>query len=465
MNTRRSRSSSISAIHWSSHRAWFVLILMLILVTLFQYQALQSWIPIEDEAKHSSLTALSTTSMKRSVDSGNDRRYESTDHSTENEYVHESNIQKENPNVEPVDDDMALYTYDSILEHDWNEKEKENEKEDDIELSLTQLPTQVPSVTMSSFASSSFSSISTQSPSLMESNRETLDSKPVSTINSSIASLLYTSDIQDKSSVPSNQSRNALLPKKLILVTGLESSGTKIVTEALAIATGAYEGNINTLEKSGNSFHGRVLGSDIEVQHQSLPWGSRCTDEHDANHLHTMSVLVPRQCGCASKMNNFLWDTPTCDAVQAHKDCEKLGISQRLSYPNRFFLNITSHIKWYEEQGVEASAVIIMRDKEIESISKLHDHCRNKALLQMENEHGLNIITEALQNLSFDKINGRNYANLVLVSYESMMSLGKPYFDRYIYERLGIAQNEKQNKQLYVPSLQNGNHKYLLENS
>ena len=250
-----------------------------------------------------------------------------------------------------------------------------------------------------------------------------------------------------------NTSRNPLLPKRIILITGLESSGTKIITEAIAVATGAYNGHISS---SGNSFHGRMLGNDIEVQHQSLPWGSTCTDEQDAKQLHTMPVLVPRQCGCSSRMNSFIWDTPICDAYNIHPSCIGLGLSQRLPYPNRFFVNITSHIRWYEDRGVESTAVIVLRDKDIEETSKYRDHCTNNALVHMENKHGLKLITEALKQLSMDKRNSRSRsASLVLVSYESMMSLGKEYLTTYVYDRLGIT-----NIDAYVPALNNGNQKY-----
>ena len=232
-----------------------------------------------------------------------------------------------------------------------------------------------------------------------------------------------------------NKPRNSFLPRRLIAVFGLEASGTKIVTEAISIATGAYSfpSKSKVVAAGGASFHGRIdqkkITKGIEIQHLSLPWGSTCQNEKDADKLHTLPVLVPRNCGCSSTMNSFIWGSKSCQKAKVYEQCVDMGIHDPVVYPNRFFINITSHIQWYEERGVEATAVILLRDQSAELIGK-RDHCTKKEIGELENRYGLQIIAETLENLSTTILQGRNSSNLVLVSYESMISLGDTYFTK-----------------------------------
>ena len=260
---------------------------------------------------------------------------------------------------------------------------------------------------------------------------------------------------------------NKLLPRRLIAVFGLESSGTKIVTEAISVASGAFHYNKESIEPEGISFHGRidenVRKTGVEVQHISLPWGSDCQSQNLRDIFITLPVLVPRKCGCATLP--LFWDEFACSKGKDRpsaldKGCTDLGFTDFVPYPDRFFINITSHIQWYEEHGVEATAVIVARDPMIQSISKLQGHCTDHEKSDMENTYGMQIITEALENLSLDNAQGRTTSNLVLVSYESVMSFGKSYFMNYLYPKLGlnVVSGRISN---YVPTLHNGNKKYL----
>lgn len=76
------------------------------------------------------------------------------------------------------------------------------------------------------------------------------------------------SDVEDHpAQVQDNSSYSSLLPKKIISVIGLESSGTRFVTSILAKAHGIPE------YREG-SFSGGGVKDGLQVQHFSLPWVS-----------------------------------------------------------------------------------------------------------------------------------------------------------------------------------------------
>lgn len=249
----------------------------------------------------------------------------------------------------------------------------------------------------------------------------------------------------------SSEVASTILPKKMILVTGLESSGTKLVTEAIAVASGAYTGSLTSIRPHGNSFHGRTSNAVIEVLHQSLPWGSTCESEVDAASLKTLPVLVPKQCGY-SKTNGFLWDNHIGGSNNPY--CNKLGLETLVEYPNRFFIDIASHIKWYRERGVVASAVIVVRDSSIETISKYHDHCRRNDLANLENNHAMKIIKEAVKKLSTET-GPDGTTELLIVSYEAIMAIGDTYFLDFVFPNLGIRSSR------VTASFIDGNRKYV----
>lgn len=115
-------------------------------------------------------------------------------------------------------------------------------------------------------------------------------------------------------------------------------------------------------------------------------------------------------------------------------------------YPHRYFVNISSHIQWYRERGVHATAVIIMRDSTIALIGKA-SHCPNEQVAAKQNEHAWELAREAIIRL--DPSN-----EIVLVSYEGLMSLHETYlFD--FYRRLGI-------NSINVPDFEDGNAKYVV---
>ena len=352
---------------------------------------------------------------------------------------------------------------------------------------------------------------------------------------------------------------NPILPKHTILVTGLESSGTKYITSALALATEVVKPKRMRRSNNLNRFHGRVGGvksrNQVEILHHSLPHGAWCTiygkqlqygtSSYLAKVFETWTVpfIPPTQCSCAKgilgrtlrhfmhgqrrrdmimhkremkertmerlqekyderhlegkrggqsgddlkrdflererhlhfldeeefdddrlKRENAIF-TPSdeCETWEdsGHEEtingyCVDLGINKPIESPMRHFVNITTHIKWYQERGVRATAVIVVRDQTIESISKYNEHCKDKNLVQAENEYGKLFIEDAFRNLSQDGPT----PTLVLVSFEALMNLGETYLRTQIYPKLGI---DGKNMSIPVPEIFDSNGPYIIK--
>jgi hypothetical protein len=125
--------------------------------------------------------------------------------------------------------------------------------------------------------------------------------------------------------------------------------------------------------------------------------------------------------------------------------CKEVGLDDFVKYPPRFFVNVTSHIQWYLNRGVDATAVIMMRDKTISHISKVNAVCRSNIATMNQNEHANAFAREALSRLPPGRV--------VMVSFEGLVSLQKDYlFD--IYKQLGINST-------YTPKFIDGNARYI----
>ena len=125
-----------------------------------------------------------------------------------------------------------------------------------------------------------------------------------------------------------------------------------------------------------------------------------------------------------SGLTIFLTDIQeNCNKAKPHPRCfQETGLRKRVILPQRFMVNITSHIQWYSERNVEATAVIVVRDDYAHLHGKLrtHNDAMNHALL--EDEHAKEFIVEAMQQLESLPKNGRA-PQIILVSYETLMSL------------------------------------------
>jgi hypothetical protein len=265
---------------------------------------------------------------------------------------------------------------------------------------------------------------------------------------------IYTRRAQDAPSELDNSltddGTTSILPKRLIAVFGMESSGSTFTATAIGIAAGVQSPD----DKEPLHFRSTDSERNIEVQHISLPTGygphgDICMKPVTGVPTMDMPVLLPAPCMVVPpryKDEQFarkilLAESPFPEACRA-----EAGVDDFVVYPTRFFINVTSHIQWYRERGVEATAVIMMRDSSISQISKVRSRCPHKKVAEQQSEHARQLMREAI-----DKLDPSN--EIVLVSYEGIMSLRESYlYD--IYRQLGINST-------YTPSFKDGNAKYI----
>ena len=192
--------------------------------------------------------------------------------------------------------------------------------------------------------------------------------------------------------------------------------------------------------------------------------------------------------------------------------------SPAIRYPKRYFLDINTHKDWYDSHGVEQYIIIVTRDETVSFNSRLKGHCRNVTIAEEEERLATNIINDAIykyilgedraretdlrhlwdppeyQNVNSSEmrtkkneklkrqkiflasqtnnsgrrklgsLSGENAEALssfmpsknrvVLVSYESLMTLQAPYV-KMLFKQLGIESE-------YMPTMKDGNAKYVL---
>ena len=239
----------------------------------------------------------------------------------------------------------------------------------------------------------------------------------------------------------------SLLPKRVITVFGHESSGTKLIASSIATSLGLWpkEGKWRTGEKSAWIYHqyvdGRVSDGELEVQHLSLPMGWHCEKDVQTT-PNIVEALVPEDCSRPFEKS----------AVILARCRDEVQITDgHVIYPKRFFVNITSHIEWYQSRGVEITAILLMRDRSISRMGKFRDHCGIPTTAIEEDELAASIQKEAMTNYGQKSFDGRR--TLLSVSYEGVMQLkGAYFFD--IYRQLGIESS-------YLPTFNDGNTKYI----
>lgn len=142
------------------------------------------------------------------------------------------------------------------------------------------------------------------------------------------------------------------LPKRLITVFGLESSGTTLLAETLAKAVSAEEHKLI----GGLSY--RTRDSHVEIQHVSLPSGYF----HGLKNQTVVDIdfLPPPRCMTWPHYSNPVLQS-SFDNLKAHPKCLKeTGLQERVKLPLRFMVNITSHVLWYQKRGVVVTAVIMV---------------------------------------------------------------------------------------------------------
>ncbi|KAL3783237.1 hypothetical protein HJC23_001144 [Cyclotella cryptica] len=250
---------------------------------------------------------------------------------------------------------------------------------------------------------------------------------------------------------------------------------------------------------------------ELELQHLSLPSGGVCQKEPELNELHVVEAYVPAECMRYEKLPDLdpklaeqIWynkhtqspkrrllpDTDTVSGYDWEEDVvsrkqleqrfleqcrNEVKISQQNDapgsfwscgakcgehkydgfalYPNRYFVNVTSHIEWYLSRGVDITVVISMRDRSISSAAKNREHCHNQNFADQEDEMALSLIKTAIGRFG---VRGKGEKERVItVSYEAMMEFKEAYlFD--LYHQLGIDSS-------YVPEFTDGNAKYITD--
>ena len=237
----------------------------------------------------------------------------------------------------------------------------------------------------------------------------------------------------------------SLLPKHLISVFGLESSGTTFVASTLVQATAPGSEVSGYFSKFTST---EINDEGYQIQHISLPHGY-ISSHHAEFHqqfltLPVVEVQLPEYC-IKSRIHQLRQD----DGIpsKAPQPCQKAyGFDYLPLYPRRYFVNITSHVQFYQERGVDVSVVIVVRDKSLHFRGIYDAHCLNRTAAEEQFQLGRTLILEALNN---PKI--RPY--IKLVSYETLMMLQRTYLLQ-LYQELGINST-------YVPKFKDGNAKYI----
>ena len=85
-------------------------------------------------------------------------------------------------------------------------------------------------------------------------------------------------------------------------------------------------------------------------------------------------------------------------------------------YPQRFSVNITSHIEWWLARGVDIKVIISLRDRHISSKGKLKTHCHLVDAGRKEDEVALSQLSEAIEKY-------RGTGRVITVSYEGLMMM------------------------------------------
>ena len=287
------------------------------------------------------------------------------------------------------------------------------------------------------------------------------------------------------------------IPRRLISVFGLESSGTTFVFDTIREA-------MKLPHKVGDE--GYNLDRSTMVQHVSLPTGSYFQKRYDEKRLEeefdpvVVPYAVPREC------REFV-GRPNTVTLPSHHNCAPyapdfiIGGGEGRRHPTRYFVNITSHIEWYESHGTTVTALIVFRDTSIHFRGVLQKHCKNETAAYEQYQRGLSVIQDAL---SFDSSrrrqrrlrmrkendgeneNGSNNntsnntrqtsPSVIIVSYETLMTLRNQYLS-YILDQIVDAGNVRDDgddsdpperddtdselDSKFQPDYKNGNLKYV----
>lgn len=231
-----------------------------------------------------------------------------------------------------------------------------------------------------------------------------------------------------------------VLPRRLFVIYGLESSGTTFTARTIATALGISK------EKNKGDFVLTDDGKD-HVQHISLPWGLVSSKEWGfqtkySKPLPMIPVFYPKPCQMNPPKDNRQ-DPPKL--TKPPEQCRDFMEEEVLTRPYRFFVNMTTHIQWYRERGVLVYPIMVVRDPLLHfvGVTNPKGHAPNDRAAYGQFEMGRAIMIETMEK----------GLNPVMVSYETMLTLQEPYL-RQLYDKVGIESD-------YIPKFKNGNTKYL----
>jgi hypothetical protein len=177
----------------------------------------------------------------------------------------------------------------------------------------------------------------------------------------------------------------------------------------------------------------------IFTQHLSLPNGGDGAARQVQEPVFRTIVprYLPSPCRFPASFDNY---HVKAQPKPTPARCRPYG-SYLMPEPPRYFVNITSHIQYYRSLGVDARAVLVIRDPflHFKGVLKLHNKNETAALEQYA--VGKRIMEEALVTV-----------DPVVVSYETLMTLRGPYW-KEIYRELDIDSS-------HMPKFVNGNLKY-----
>jgi glycosyltransferase involved in cell wall biosynthesis len=205
---------------------------------------------------------------------------------------------------------------------------------------------------------------------------------------------------------------------KFIIVLGHESSGTRLIADTLAHATGfEYDDGENKTD-----LHGKLIDSFLtKTVHR---WWE---NPHDI--AYDKSRITRR-----SLPHGGLDDTELKNTLIGHAT-------------GRAFLDPSPLINGLKRVGYDVRIVLTVRDRSVSIHSKCREHTHgNGDLAATEMDHAMDIMQTVLL---------RHHDNCFVCSYEALMALGAPYLQK-LYAFLDIRSD-------YCPVLKDGNRKYLPE--
>ena len=235
-----------------------------------------------------------------------------------------------------------------------------------------------------------------------------------------------------------------------------------------------------------------------QIQHVSLPSGSfldgNCNMGFCKSCNSIVDVILPPQCSERKEKKRGgggrgRKKTAASPRTTITRECQDMISMPIVEYPERFFLNITSHKQWYDDNGTEQYLIIIVRNQKFSFKSKMKSHCTFLDVATEEDGVATDIINQAIQTFILEEkgeqitkrkdntllwdptkvqlVNNENdntsedllatsllpsRNNVVLVSYETLMTLQGSYV-KQIYKALGIESD-------HIPLFIDGNSKY-----